>query len=161
VCGAWWTGPVCYDGTPKGYAVYEVDGSSIHWRYKATGRSADHQMRAYTPSTRPDAPNTLPDTLVANVWDATDAWTVVWYEDGIRTGEMTRRVGLDPLSQQLHAGDDQPRKHTWVEPQPTGHLYHAPASSDATRIRVEATDRFGRTYVARPSSLREMSRPSD
>ena len=157
VCGAWWTGPVCYDGTPKGYAVYEVDGSSIHWRYKATGRDADHQMRLYPIGADPEAP----DALVANVWDATDEWTVVWYEDGIRTGRMDRRVGLDPLSRRRHAGEDQPKKHTWVEPQPTGHLYYAPASSEATRIRVEATDRFGRTYVARPSSLRNTSRPSD
>ena len=40
VCGAWWTGPVCYDGTPRGYAVYEVNGSSVRWRYKSTGKDA-------------------------------------------------------------------------------------------------------------------------
>ena len=156
VCGAWWTGPVCYDGTPKGYAVYNVNGESVEWRYKATGQEADHQMRVYSPGTRPEAP----DELVANVWSATDHWTVVWYEDGIRTGEMTQRVGLDPLSRRLHAGKDQPEKHPWVEPQPTAHLYHAPASPDANRIRVEATDRFGRTYTARPSSVTEAARTS-
>ncbi len=150
VCGAWWTGPVCYDGTPKGYAVYEVDGDSVAWRYKATGRAADHQVRAYPSGADPEAPG----EWVANVWDATDDWTVVWYEDGIRTGAMARRVGLDPMSRRRHEGDNQPEKHTWVEPQPTAHLYYAPANPDANRVRVEATDPLGRTYVARPSSNR-------
>ena len=147
VCGAWWTGPVCYDGTPKGYAVYEADGESVQWRYKAAGHGADHQMRLYPAGADPTAPN----EWVANVWDATDDWTVVWYEDGIRTGRMARRVGLDPMSRRLHEGDDQPKKHPWVEPQPTEHLYYAPAAPDADRIRVEATDSFGRTYAAQHS----------
>jgi hypothetical protein len=30
VCGAWWTGPICTDGTPEGYAVYEVTGDDIN-----------------------------------------------------------------------------------------------------------------------------------
>jgi hypothetical protein len=148
VCGAWWTGPVCYDGTPKGYAVYEVNGESLQWRYKATGHDADHQMRTYPAGADP----TAPDEFIANVWDATDDWTVVWYEDGIRRGQMARRVGLDPLSRRRHEGDDQPEKHTWVEPQPTAHLYYAPTNPDANRIRVEATDSFGRTYRAQHSS---------
>ena len=29
VCGAWWTGPICGDGTPRGYGVYEVNG----WKF--------------------------------------------------------------------------------------------------------------------------------
>ena len=143
-CGAWWTGPICYDGTPSGYAVYEVTGSSVTWQYKSTGRDASHQMRLYPAGADPETP----DRFLANVWDADEAWTVVWYEDGVRTGEMTRRVGLDPWTRHLYAGDDHPDKHSWVEPQPTAHLYDAPFNPDANRIRVEATDRFGRTYTA-------------
>lgn len=143
-CGAWWTGPVCYDGTPRGYAVYEVSGESITWRYKGTDRNADHQMRLYPPGAEPDSP----DQFIANVWDADDDWTVVWYEDGVRTGKMERRTGVDPLTAELYAGNDQPEKHTWIAPQPTDHLFYAPFNPDANRIRVEATDRFDRTYAA-------------
>lgn len=144
VCGAWWTGSICYDGTPKGYAVYEANGESLQWRYKATGHDADHQMRLYPAGTDPRAP----DEFVANVWDAKEQWTVVWYEDGIRTGRMARRVGVDPMSRRLHAGEDQPEKHPWVEPQPTEHLYYAPVNPDANRVRVEVTDCFERIYTA-------------
>ncbi len=28
VCGAWWSGPICYDGTPNGYGVYEIKGNA-------------------------------------------------------------------------------------------------------------------------------------
>lgn len=143
VCGAWWSGPICYDGTPSGYAVYEVDGTDIRWRYQSTGQPADDQMRVYPMGSDP----TAPDEIVANIWDADPAWTVVWYEDGIRKGEMARRTGTDPLSEDLHRGPDKPSKRSWVDPLRTDHLYYAPASDEATDIHVEATDRFGRTYV--------------
>jgi hypothetical protein len=142
VCGAWWTGPICYDGTPRGYAVYEVDREDIMWRYKSTGRGADHQMRLYPVGADPAAP----DEFIANVWDADDQWTVVWYEDGIQTGRMARRVGTDPMSKRLYEGPDKPKKNPWADPRPTNHLFYAPFNPQANTVRVEVTDRFGRTY---------------
>jgi hypothetical protein len=144
VCGAWWSGPICYDGTPSGYAVYDIDGDDVRWRYQSTGEPAEHQMRLYPPGADPAAP----DEMVANVWDADDAWTVTWLEDGIRKGPMAQRLGLDPLSVELHRGPDRPEARPWVEPVPTRHLFYAPVSPEARDVRVEATDRFGRTYAA-------------
>ncbi|MFL5581023.1 MAG: calcineurin-like phosphoesterase C-terminal domain-containing protein [Gemmatimonadaceae bacterium] len=46
-CGVWWSGPICTDGTPNGYAVYEIDGEDVRWRYKGTGLAATEQIRAY------------------------------------------------------------------------------------------------------------------
>ncbi|MFB6278491.1 MAG: calcineurin-like phosphoesterase C-terminal domain-containing protein [Salinibacter sp.] len=145
VCGAWWTGPICHDGTPRGYAVYEVDGPDVQWRYKSTGHDADHQMRLYPKGADPAAP----DEFIANVWDADAEWSVAWYEDGIRTGQMARRVGTDPMSRRLYEGAEKPEKNPWADPRPTGHLFYAPFNPEANRIRVEATDRFGRTYAER------------
>ena len=85
--------------------------------------------------------------LLANVWDADDEWTVTWYEDGVRRGPMGRRVGRDPRAVSLFEGD-QPERFSWIRPARTGHLFYAPVASDHGRIRVEATDRFGRTYSA-------------
>ncbi len=148
VCGAWWTGPICHDGTPRGYAVYEVEGESVQWRYKSTGHDADHQMRLYPAGADP----TAPDEFIANVWNADPEWSVVWYEDGIQTGRMARRVGTDPMSKRLYEGPDKPEKNSWADPRPTGHLFYAPFNPEANRIRVEATDRFGRTYSERLAS---------
>ena len=148
VCGAWWSGDICYDGTPNGYGVYDVRGERLSWRYKATGRPADHQLRVYPVGADPEAP----DELVANVWFADEDWSVVWYEGGDRRGLMARRVGFDPLAVALHAGEEKPSHRPWVDPVPTGHMYYAPADP-AADVTVEATDPFGRTFAARPEAV--------
>jgi hypothetical protein len=145
VCGAWWSGPICGDGTPNGYPVYEVRGEEVTHRYKATALPFSHQLRAYPHGADPAAPN----EIVANVWDWDPDWTVVWYEDGERKGLMAQRGGEDPWSLELHSGSELPPRRTWVEPYPTDHLFYAPASRDAREIVVEATDPRGRRYTAR------------
>ena len=147
VCGAWWSGPICWDGTPSGYSVYEIAGEEVTWRYKPTGMGFDHQLRVYPRGTDPLAP----DEIVANVWDWDPQWTVLLYEDGVRRGEMARRIGPDPMSVKLHAGEELPLRQPWVEPRPTGHLFYAPVSDTARDVMVEVTDHFGRTYTARTS----------
>ena len=143
-CGAWWSGPICFDGTPNGYGVFEADGSELKWRHKGTGHPDDYQIRVYRRGIDPSAPN----EIVANVWDWDPEWKVVWYENGQRKGEMSRRIGLDPLSVELHTGADLPPRRTWVEPMKTSHIFYAPVSEGVTDVRVEATDRFGRVYSA-------------
>jgi hypothetical protein len=145
VCGSWWSGPICADGTPRGYAVYEVDGEDVRWHYKSTGHGADHQIRLYPRGADP----AMPGAVVANVWDWDPAWKVVWSEDGARRGEALRRLGHDPLSVELHTGPDKPARRGWVEPYLTNHLFVVPASAGAREVTVEATDRCGRVYTAR------------
>lgn len=142
VCGAWWSGDICADGTPNGYVVYEVAGEEIRWRYKATGRPADHQIRVYPRGADPRAP----EEIVANVWDADPAWEVVWLEDGEPRGRMARRQGFDPRAEAEQTGPELPTHRTWVEPYPTTHLFYAPAPPGHGVITVQATDRFGRVY---------------
>lgn len=143
VCGAWWSGPICHDGTPNGYSVYDVKGTDIRWRYKSTGHPNDYQMRLYPRGADPAAP----DEIVANVWNWGPGWTVVWYDRGERRGAMARRTGLDPLAVKLHTGDDKPQRREWVEPVPTDHLFYAAVTPGAA-VRVEATDPFGNKYFA-------------
>jgi hypothetical protein len=143
VCGAWWSGPICWDGAPNGYDVFDVRGEEITWRYKSTGLPAAHQLRVYGHG----AVDGAPDEIAANVWDWDPSWTVIWYEDGERRGQMARRTARDPLSVELHTGAQLPPRRPWVEPRATYHMFFAPASREAGRIMVEATDGFGRTYA--------------
>ncbi len=149
VCGAWWTGPICYDGTPSGYGVYEANGSALAWHYKATGEARDVQLRAYPRGTDPSAP----DEVVANVWNWDPEWQVMLYADGMRRGPMARRRGRDPLSVDLHTGPEKPERRGWVEPVFTDHLFYAPVEAGATDVWIEATDRFGNVYRATPTAL--------
>ncbi len=143
VCGAWWSGDICADGTPNGYSVYEAHGSELRWRYKATGSPADHQMRLYPRGGDPLAPH----EIVANVWDADEGWVVTWFEGGDRRGTMVRRTGIDPRSRLEHGGSYLPEHRSWVDPYLTRHLYYAPVNEDHGPITVEAVDRFGRRYA--------------
>jgi hypothetical protein len=148
VCGAWWSGDICWDGTPNGYGVWEVNGGELRWRYKATGQSADHRLRVYPRGADPTAPT----DLVANVWDWDPACTVVWYEGADRRGELSRRIGLDPLSVRLHTGPTLPSRRAWVEPTPTGHLFYTAVPETTGELRVEVTDRWGQVAVATAST---------
>lgn len=142
VCGAWWTGPICGDGTPAGYGVYEVDGSDIKWYYKSTGLTKDKQLRVYAKGRVKESP----DDISANVWNWDNKWKVEWYEDGVLKGEMERRVSLDPWAVELYAGPQLPKKHKFVEPTLTDHMFFAKPSPEARKITVKATDRFGNVY---------------
>lgn len=143
VCGAWWSGPICSDGTPNGYGVYEINGEKVTWRYKSTGYDQDYQMRVYPAGSDPQAPN----EIVANIWDADPEWDIRWFEDGIQKGKMSRRLGKDPMSTELHTGPDLPPRRTWVEPSINNHMFYAPMSPDTKEVRVVAMDRFGRSYA--------------
>jgi hypothetical protein len=65
---------------------------------------------------------------------------------------MQQGVALDPLAVRLHAGPNLPAKHKWIEPSTTDHLFFAKPSAQAKEIRVEVTDRFGKTYTERWSA---------
>jgi hypothetical protein len=143
VCGAWWTGPICSDGSPNGYGVYEVDGDDIKWYYKSTGKDKDHQLRVYEKGKLKAAP----DEVVANVWNWDPKWKIEWWEDEVAKGAMEQRVALDPWSIELHGGPQLPKKHKFVEPTLTDHLFFAKPSPTAKKITVKATDRFGKVFT--------------
>jgi len=143
VCGAWWTGPICTDGTPNGYGVYEVKGSDLKWYYKSVGKDRNHQFRIYPKGSVADRP----DEIVVNVWNWDPEWKVTWFENGKSQGNMKQDVGLDPLSVQLHAGDQLPAKHKFVDPTLTDHLFYAKPAAGTKEIKIEVTDRFGQVYT--------------
>lgn len=141
--GAWWQGPVCTDGTPAGYAVFEIDGDDVSWYYKAVDRPRDYQLKVYDEWDDP----AFAGRIVANVWDSDPAWQVELCADGGEPVAMTRTRALDPEARQLYA-DASKLAHKWIAPTPSDHYYSAPLPAGARRIRVTARDRFGRVYRA-------------
>lgn len=147
VCGAWWTGPVCGDGTPNGYGVYEVEGSDIKWYYKSTGKPKEHQLKIHAKGAAKDHA----DEVAVNIWNWDNKWKVEWFEDGVAKGALEQRVSLDPLAAELYSGPQLPKKHKFVEPTLADHIFYAKPSADAKEIMVKATDRFGNVYSERIS----------
>jgi hypothetical protein len=140
VCGGWWTGPICVDGTPRGYGVYEVNGNELKWYYKSTGLPVDNQLALYvdklTDQTR----------LIANVWNYDPQWKVEYFLDGQAKGQLPQETGFDPLSIKLYKGETMPAGRHFVEPHDTDHLFVTHFDPSVKKVRVVATDRFGTKY---------------
>ena len=143
VCGTWWRGEICLDGTPMGYGVYEVDGSEVSWYYKSSGYDRNHQLRAYKAGSKADQPA----AVVANVWNWDSEWSVELYEDGVKTATMTQFEGHDRAAYEL-CSDKEKVVYAWIAPVPTTHLFCAEPKNPNAKMEVRATDRFGRTYTA-------------
>jgi hypothetical protein len=140
VCGAWWTGPICNDGAPAGYGVYEVKGNKLSWYYKSTGLAPAHQISLHVEEL------TNQKRLIANVWNWDPEWQVEWYTDEKLMGPLQNSKGFDPTAVSLYKGDKLPAKRPFAEPSRTDHLFVAHFKPGVKNIKVVATDRFGNKY---------------
>lgn len=142
VCGAWWTGSICEDGTPNGYGIYKVKGTDISWHYQATGQPASYQMKLFTNEYSPSQKQ-----LIVNVWNHDEAWKTEYRVDGVSKGALEQLEGFDPNAYAAMLGPDLPKSRGFAEPKKTKHLFHALIPATAKEVTVVATDRFGRQYT--------------
>jgi hypothetical protein len=134
VCGAWWRPQaVAVDGTPNGYAVYEINGSEVTWYYKGTGKPKEYQMSLYAPGKVAAKPN----AVVANVWNYDKKWKVEFLEDGVSKGAMEQIRCQDPIS----VASFPVNMHVYSD-----HFFAAVPSAGVKEVTVKVTDRFGRVY---------------
>ena len=152
VCGAWWKSTINVDGTPNGYGVYDISGSKIeNWYYKPTRLSKDFQIRMYRGETTFAGgykfTYTASDEIVANIWNSDDRnWKVEVYENGNKTGEMTREKSLDAWGAGYHVGvlsanPDSHGKTTY------DHFSHYKLKDAKAAVEIRATDCFGKVYT--------------
>ena len=142
VCGAWWTGPICGDGTPCGYGVYKVKGTELQWHYQSTGQKSDHQMNLFV--------NDFNDTekqLLVNIWNHDDAWKTEYSVDGVSKGALAQFEGFDPYAYKTLLGPDLPKPRGFAEPKKTDHLFKANIPASAKQVIVKVTDRFGKIFT--------------
>src|SRR5574344_997331 len=180
VCGTWWCGDaypgkICLDGTPQGYAIFDVNGKDVKWLYKGAGLPDSYQAKAYlkdaasgttqttssaTPANAAAATSAVPDKeLIANVWNYDEGWKVEWYLNGKCMGQMEQYTGNDPDAEAL-CSDRSKIKYDWISPMPTEHLFRAKIPAEllsgsqngnkhtTNNIEVVVTDRFNREYKA-------------
>jgi len=141
VCGAWWTGPICSDGAPRGYGVYEVTGKQLKWYYKGTGLDRKYQVSIDVERL------TGNNRIIANVWNHDPEWKVECFLDGVLT-PMEMMKGFDPEAVRLYLGDKLPASRPFAEPTRTEHLFMTHCSSSVKTVKIVATDRFGEQFTA-------------
>jgi len=150
--GAFWSGDICPDGSPNGYAVYEIKGNKINnWYYKGTGQDASYQLKLYAPITDniENLPEDIKYSVIANIWSWNTGWSVKVFEDDVEKGDMIKYRNYDPLAYDLLLGPDKPKRHPIAaEPVLTDHLfYYKPKNTTWQTIRVEATDLYGTKHI--------------
>ncbi len=140
LCGAWWTGPICDDGAPRGYGVYEVKGTELSWYYKATGFDKNHQLNIDLSA------EGAQKKMCVNVWNWDADWKVEWWADEQYKGALQNTTDFDPMAVRLYKGNELPKKHPWAEPVKTDHLFFAILPQEVQQVKVKVTDRFGNKY---------------
>lgn len=141
VCGAWWTGAICGDGTPNGYGVYKVNGNQLSWHYQSTGKPADHQFNIFVQDY-----SATQQQVIVNIWNYDPAWKTEYLVDGVAKGALEQFEGYDPTAYASLLGPDLPKPRGFAEPKMTNHLFRAFVPASAHEITVVATDRFGKKY---------------
>lgn len=141
VCGAWWTGPICGDGTPRGYGVYEVNGNELKWYYKSTGFDKTNQLSVYTEELNNQK------RMIVNVWNWDPEWKIEYFLNDKPMGAPEQQKGFDPLAVKLYKGDNLPVTRSFAEPKKMNHLFVAHFSPIVKKVKVIATDRFGEIYT--------------
>jgi hypothetical protein len=143
VCGGWWTGPICGDGTPCGYGVYKVKGTELSWQYQSTGSASDHQFNIFVSDF-----DVMQKQVKVNIWNYDPAWKTEYWVDGIKKGALEQYEGFDPVAYATMLGKDLPNPRGFAEPKMNDHLFRAFIPASAKEITIIATDRFGKQYTS-------------
>lgn len=151
-CGAWWKSTINGDGTPNGYAVYDIKGTTIsNWYYKSVNYDKNFQLRLHkgNASFGGNYGNFTygfsSNVIIANVWNADPEWKIEIYENGVKTGNMARAsITKDAWSLGYHIGvlNRNPANYTTYN----SHLYSFTLENPTATVKVVATDRFGTVY---------------
>ncbi len=184
ICATWWwTGHlsdrhICVDGSPGGFALYDIDGKTVASEYIGTDREDNKHFRVYDMNTvrdyyrdeeapramlevcrnRTDYAEIADNTVYVNVFDYDNDWLVEIFE-GDRPLEVRRIVAEDPLHTLAY---DLPvfalsNKVPGVfATTPTSHIFEAVTADADTPVTVRVTDGRGRVFtetVERPRAF--------
>lgn len=126
ICGSWWWSGYLtpginlgQDGTPGGYAVWDITGSEFKYFYKATGYPEDYQFRSYdlnevafSTADIPDCPASVrskfqkyieayPESnkneVLINIWNWNRNWTLTVIDENGKELEWKHTNAYDPL----------------------------------------------------------------
>lgn len=146
ICGTWWDAYHCKDGTPRGYKVYTKQDKRLAWYYKSVGEEKDFQYEIFLPGEA----QLNPESVVVNLWDYDENWTITWFEDGVSKGEMTRVEEKNHLHKaELETTFAKKGKPVtkWKRTTVSNHYFAATPSDGARKIIVHIQNPFGKKWV--------------
>lgn len=161
LCGTWWAtdqpdygnNSLCRDGSPSGYSIWDVDGTSLSGVYKGVGMPVDYQFRCYDGNTL-EAPET--NAVYVNVWGWAPGWKIEARENGkpLAVEQVTYRDPLHIIScEKPHIALG--RKNPTMASS-SGHFFRTVTRKSATPVTITVTDAGGCSYtqvMERPKAL--------
>lgn len=145
ICGTWWVADWCRDGVPSGYEIFDVKGKNISWFYHSLGKSDDFQVEIIKPGQSMYHPN----SVVANVWDYDENWTVTWSQDGKDMGSMEQVEDCSPtfikMIESYYKGIEKPIP-AFRRPRKNIHYFAATPDQYAKTVTVYVKSRFGKEW---------------
>lgn len=176
ICGTWWWSAqetagvhIGQDGSPGGYTIMKVAGTSFSWQFKGTGMDVNKQMRAYDRNTihltadkyvsggnqehknafEPDiwsSANSSNEVYV-NVWNWDPSWKVEVSEGG-NPLTVTQVTVKDPLHLVAYTAKRLNKNATATfATESNRHMFKVTASSASSTLDIKVTDRFGNVYT--------------
>ena len=143
ICGSWWFADWCRDGVPAGYEIFNVKGKDISWFYRSLGHDDDYQVEIIAPGQSMYHPN----SVIANVWDYDENWSVTWSQDGIDMGPMKMVEDCSPTYikkiEEHYQGEPIPG---FRSPKRSIHYFAATPSQYAKVVTVNVRSRFGKEW---------------
>ncbi len=158
VSGSWWSGPknefeipvaTQRDGAPNGWHVFRFNGSAYTQDFVGAGHPADYQMRISAPLQGVFAADSLPDTMIVNLFNGHQGWKISWTIDGEPGAALENYFGIDPQAARLITKHPDMYR-SWIKPEPTHHLWKAPLPKSLQpgihRISVTVINPAGKKY---------------
>ena len=192
ICASWWWSDyltpgihISLDGTPGGYAIWDVSGTNLQWIYKATGTSEDYQFRSYdlnkvhfSLADVPQMPSNISATVknkymqyvnaypensdnevLINIWNWNPAWTLTVTDEKGNNLVPEAVWAYDPL----HVAAVSVKRFNSASLSSTPnfitekfpHFFKVKAGDADTDLTITVKDEFGHTWTE------EMQRPKE
>lgn len=182
ICASWWWSGhltpgvhISPDGTPGGYAIWDVSGSDLKWIYKSTGWPEDYQFRSYDlnnvsfstddvplmPSTASirnayqkyvDAyPQNSNNEVLINIWNWDRDWSLTVTDGNGGVLPHTQVMAYDPLH--IAALSVKRFNSASITSTPNfvttsfPHFFKVTAPDAQTDLTITVKDGFGNTWV--------------
>lgn len=161
--GDWWRGTkddmglpdaTMRDGTPNGYAILHVDGSSYSLDYKAARQAPDHRMSIYGPKVAAPGGRSYYAEFYVNYFMGSERTTVEYRTPDGTWRRMERTLEIDPtlagVRYQWDSSETFPSGYHPSPPQPCFHLWKArvPTTMEPGRqgLIIRVTEPDGRQF---------------
>lgn len=183
ICASWWWSGyltpgvyVSLDGAPAGYSIWEVDGTDIKWKYKATGMDESYQFRSYDlnnvsfsyndvpnmPSVTSvqnsfkryvDAyPKSTSNEVLINIWNWNSKWNLSVTDETGKELKWTKTTAYDPLhiaALSVKRFNDSGLKNppSFITENAMPHFFKVKADNADVDLTIKVTDEFGNVYT--------------